>query len=74
MTIVGSNNKKHLRGSSPATIHPFAIILTAALGQYDGLGSIVALILPSPYFLYRMCTPLFFPLCIGKGTFYTFSI
>ena len=42
--IVGSKNKKHLRGSAQATIHPLAIILTAALwalvsiiiGEYCG--------------------------------------
>ena len=28
---LGSKNKKHLRGSTQPTIHPLAIILTAAL-------------------------------------------
>ena len=31
MNIIGSKNKKHVRGSIQATIHPLAIILTAAL-------------------------------------------
>ena len=31
MNIVGSKHKKHLGGSTQATIHPLAIILTAAL-------------------------------------------
>ena len=31
VNIVGNKNKKHLRGSTQATIHPLAIILTAAL-------------------------------------------
>ena len=40
-TQVGSENRKHLRGSIQTTIHPLSIILTAALcmgiGQYDSL-------------------------------------
>ena len=51
----GSKNKKHLRGSTQAAIHPLAIILTAALWALVSIiaeGSIVALILPPLWFLY----------------------
>ena len=46
---------KHLRGNSLATIHPLAIILTAALHALVSIttqGSIVALILPPLCSLY----------------------
>ena len=53
---MGSKNKKHLRGSTQATIHPLTIILTAALWALEksiiALGSIVTLTLPPLYFLY----------------------
>ena len=45
MNITGSKNKKHLRGSTQAIIHPLGIILTAALWalvSIMALGSIVA--------------------------------
>ena len=45
MQIVGSENKKHLRGSTHATIHPLASILTVAMV------SMMALILPPLCFL-----------------------
>ena len=38
---LGSKNKKHLRGSTQAKMHPLALILTLAptgLGQYNSLG------------------------------------
>ena len=37
LILFGSKNKKHLRGSTQATIHPLAIMLTG-LGQYNSLG------------------------------------
>ena len=56
LVFLGSKNKKHLRGSTQATIHPLAIILTAALWVLVSIialpGSIVALILPPLCFLY----------------------
>ena len=54
---MGSKNKKHLRGSTQAAIHPLAIILIAApwalvsINIID-LWSILALILPPLSFLY----------------------
>ena len=48
---MGSKDKKHLRGSTQAIIHPLAITLTAAL-QVSITGSIVVLILPPLCFLY----------------------
>ena len=52
---MGSKNKKHLRGSTQATILPLAIILTTALRALVSiivLGSIIALLLPPLCFLY----------------------
>ena len=48
-------NGKHHRGSTQATIHPLAILLTTALRalvRMTALGSSVALILPPLCFLY----------------------
>ena len=49
--LLGSKNKKHLKVSTQATIHPLAIVLTMALVSLIAEGSIVALILSSLCFL-----------------------
>ena len=55
LILLGSKNKKHLRGSTKATIHSFAIILTVALWALvstTAQGSTVILILVPLCFLY----------------------
>ena len=36
--MIGSKNKKHLRGSTLASIRPGATVLTTGLDQYKSLG------------------------------------
>ena len=53
---LGSKNKKHLRGSTQAQIHPMAITLAIALEALVSIiakGSIVTFILPHLCFLYQ---------------------
>ena len=54
LILLGSKNKKHLRGSTQATIHPLAIILTVALWALVSItayGSIVGAVLWPSYCL-----------------------